>query len=450
MEEKDRSVRSVLANPAFTKLWSNQIFVQLAYNSLNFTLLLWVFKLASSNTAVSGLMLSIYLPPVIFGVFAGVFVDLFDRRKIMRIIDLLMALCFVGLIFFKDYLPTVYLFTFLVNTLAIFYLSSEASAIPIIVKKSQLLLANSLFSTTVFLSFLVGFGLSGPLISLFSIDFVFGLGALVLFMGFLSTFSMPSMRSALDDDALELKNALRKRSIQGIDRLIRTEIRKTINLIKDKPQVLTAILIISMEQAIVGVLGVLIPSFLERVVHIKATDASIVLVIPLGVGMSLGGLFIGKLGHLWPKRRIVATGTALAGLLLGLVGSGPFLNPISSRIHTVLPFFYRPSHAGALVVGSFLLGLAMVSVIVPSQTAIQEETPENTRGKVFSVLNMTMSGLALVPILVIGPLSDIIGPALIFVLIGLTVFWAGITGLYPKYNPLSGFLPKGWRTFLGN
>src|SRR5438105_10036720 len=92
---------SVTANRGFLNLWINQILVQLAYNSLNFALIIWVFRLTDSNTAVATLLFAIYLPAVIFGLFAGVLVDVADKRKIIIAIDILLAVLFFSLIFVK-------------------------------------------------------------------------------------------------------------------------------------------------------------------------------------------------------------------------------------------------------------------------------------------------------------------------------------------------------------
>ncbi len=164
MSEKS-SFTAVIANRGFLNLWINQILVQLSFNSLNFALIIWVFKLTDSNTAVSALLLAIYLPAVILGLFSGVLVDVIDRRKIIMAIDFFLSLAFLSLIFLKGSFPAVLLVTFFVNALGQFYAAAEASAIPIIVTKNQLLVANSLFSATLYSAFLVGFGLAGPLLN---------------------------------------------------------------------------------------------------------------------------------------------------------------------------------------------------------------------------------------------------------------------------------------------
>jgi len=82
---------SIIKNRGFVNLWVNQILVQLSYNCLNFGLLVWVYQLTQSSFAVSLMLFTVYLPSVIFGLFAGVFVDIIDRKKIIMIINLLLA-----------------------------------------------------------------------------------------------------------------------------------------------------------------------------------------------------------------------------------------------------------------------------------------------------------------------------------------------------------------------
>ena len=106
----------VIKNYGFRHLWFNQILVQLAYNVLNFALLIWVFQLTGSTLAVSLLMVSVYLPSLLFGMMAGIYVDIADRRKIIVIIDLLLAVSFLLFIFIKDSYPLILLNTFTLST----------------------------------------------------------------------------------------------------------------------------------------------------------------------------------------------------------------------------------------------------------------------------------------------------------------------------------------------
>lgn len=449
------SLISVLKNPGFLNLWINQILVQLSYNALNFALIIWVFKLTDSNTAVSTLLFAIYLPAVLFGLFAGVLVDVTDRRRIIQAIDLILALLFFSLIFFKDSFLAVLLIAFLINTLSQFYTPAESSAIPIIVKREQLFAANSIFSTTLYICFLLGFGLAGPLIDRFKIDFVFGLGGTLLALATFLALFFPSIVNKADAQGKRLISAIQQRNLKVIRQISLSEIKDTLKLVRGRLAVLFSILIVGGAQAVVGVLAVLIPSFFEKVLHIRATNASYVLIIPLGLGMIIGGLFLGRLGARLPKRIIVARGILLAGILFFIVGMAPISSPAIRYVYkhrlvvNPLPFIYQPPLSAILASGAFLLGVAMVSIIVPPQTVLQESTPEEDRGKVFAVLSTAMNGFSLLPVFFAGVLADIFGAMPIFIGMGGLILLLGLFGLKPDFFFEEHHLSNKLRQFLG-
>lgn len=442
---------SVIQNRGFLNLWLNQILVQLSYNALNFALIIWVFKLTDSNTAVSALLFSIYLPAVIFGLFTGVLVDLIDRRKIIMLINFFLSLLFFSLIFLKGNYPAILVVTFIVNALGQFYATAEASAIPIVAKKRELLTANSIFSATLYSCFLLGFGLAGPLITHLGINFVFGLGGILLGVAFLLALVFPSIITKPDEQGKKLIFALRRRKISDIKDIGLYEILHTMKLIKGKLSVLTSIMILAGVQMVVGVLAVLVPGFLEKSLQIKATDASYVLVIPLGLGIITGGLILGKIGQKLVRRNLVSRAIIFGGLLFFLVGIAPIISPAIRyfRHPGPVPFFYQPPLSSVLVVGSFLLGMAMVSILVPTQTVLQENTPDKDRGKVFSVLGVAMSGLSLIPVFLVGVLADLFGTTPIFIGIGTIIILTGLFGASPSLFVKKEDLSFRFREFLG-
>jgi len=298
---------SIIKNRGFLNLWLNQILVQLSYNSLNFGLLVWVYHLTQSSLAVSLMLFSVYLPSVIFGLFAGVFVDIIDRRRIIMIINLLLAVCFFSLIFLKGSFAAILLIVFLVNSLVQFYVPAESSAIPLICRRNQLLAANSLFSITLFGSFLAGFGIAGPLIGILGINFVFGFGGSLLILAFLLSFLFPPIVSQLDPMGKKLVSAIDEKNFAQILEVGIKEMRNTFNLIKGRIPVTASLFILASVQVVIAVLGALIPSFFERTLRINVTDASFILILPLGVGMVLGGVLLSRWGHIFPKRSIVST-----------------------------------------------------------------------------------------------------------------------------------------------
>lgn len=448
---KRSSSASVIKNRGFLNLWVNQILVQFSYNSLNFALIIWVFRLTDSNIAVSALLFSVYLPAVIFGLFAGVLADIIDRRKIISAIDFFMALIFFGLAFVKESYTFIILAVFFINALAQFYTPAESSALPIIVKKNQLLIANSLFSVTLYVTFLLGFALAGPLINHLGIDFVFTAGGIVLALAFVLSLAFPPITSKPSVEGRKLMKALFKKDYLVFYRAALSEIRQTIKVIRGKLVVLVSIGILGAVQMVVGILAVLVPSFLEKTLQITATDASYVLVIPLGLGMITGGLIIGQLGYKFARRRLVGWAITLAGLMFISVGLTPMLWPVIHHFSRPRPlrFFYQLPLSRILAVESFVMGLSMVSIVAPSQTVLQENTPEHNRGKTFAVLGVVMAGLTLIPVLLAGLLADIFGSRTVFLAVGSVVILIGLMALKPSLFFAEHQLSFRLRQFLG-
>jgi len=401
--------------------------------------------------AVAAVLLAVYLPAVLFGLFSGVLVDITDRRKIIMTIDLLLSVAIFMLIPLKMSLPAILLITFFINALVQFYGTAEISAIPLIVHKNQLVLANAIFATTLYTSFLLGFGLAGPLINYLGIDFVFELGGLFLIMAFLLSLVFPSIRGALDTQSKTLILAFRKNDYSKFYEIGLKEIGETLRLIKGKLPVLSAIAILAGVQVVVGIIAVLAPGFLEKSLRINATDASYVIVMPLGFGIVAGGVFLGRLGNKLIRRTVIAKAILFAGLLFFLEGISPVISPAISHLPRPkpLPFVTQPPLSVVLTVGSFLLGIALVSILVPSQTVLQENTPEEDRGKVFAVLGVAMSGLSLVPVLLSGLLADIFGTTPIFIGLGSVIMLIGLFGLKPSWFFRKKSLPLHVREFLG-
>ena len=56
-----------------------------------------------------------------------------------------------------------------------------------------------------------------------------------------------------------------------------------------------------------------------------------------------------------------------------------------------------------VVLIALLAGMAYAFVAIPSQTQLQEEIPEDVRGRVFGILNMLVSVASFAPIIIVGP-----------------------------------------------
>jgi MFS family permease len=435
------NISSILKNRGFLNLWINQILVQLAYNCLNFALLVWVYKLTGSSAAVSLMLFAAYLPSAVFGFFSGVLVDISDRRIIIRYINLLLALSILSLVFLKGSLFAVLGIVFLVNSLVQFYLPAEASSIPLICKRKELYPANSLFSITLFGSFLAGFGIAGPLINIWGINYVFLLGAGFLFSAFFLSFFFPPIKSPLGVLGRKLVAALENKNLSEISEVGIKEMKNTFALIRGRVAVMVSLFILASVQVIIAILGALIPSFFENILKTNSANASYILVLPLGIGMVLGGILLSRFGYLKSKRSLVSSGITVAGTLFLLAGFIPLFLGGEDKAGSSL--------IAAFIAGSFLLGLSMVAVVVPSQTALQEYSPDKDRGKVYAALSVLMAVLTLIPVLTVGVLADIFGTLPITIFMGGFIAMLGVLAFKPDIYFSKRQLPFKVREFLG-
>ena len=445
----------VIKEGGFRSLWINQVLLQIAYNALNFSLLIWVFSLTNSNLAVAMLMLSILLPAILFGIFSGVLVDISDRRKVILLVDAGLVVVFLLFLISKDTYAILLTLSFILNSIYQFFIPAEGSSIPLLVKKEHLLLANSLFQTTLFGALLIGYSLAGPVINFFSINTVFIIGAALSFLGFLVSQKLPPIVSSNGAEEKKLAQALIPLSFKRSWQLTKKQILQTVNFIRGKLAIAVAIGVLAGVQGVVGTLAVLVPAYMERVMHIPATDASYIMMLPLGLGMVIGAFLVGKFGQGLPKRALVTRGIIYAGLVLVLIGMAPIIGreyqtlDLGEKILRKRPFFHAPSLSTFLAFFAFLLGVFTVIVIIPAQTVLQESTPARLRGKIFAVLAVFMAGFASLPVIIAGGLADFFGVIPVMVGLGLVIILIGLLGYKPASFLAEGHLPYKLREFLG-
>ena len=138
--------RSVLAIPAFRKLWR-----AMAFSSFGD----WLGLLASTalaqqlaggdyakaNFAIAGVFIVRLLPAEILGPFAGVIADKFDRRKLMVICDILRFSLYLSIPIVGNYF-WLYTASILVEIVTLFWSPAKEASVPNLVPKSKLESAN--------------------------------------------------------------------------------------------------------------------------------------------------------------------------------------------------------------------------------------------------------------------------------------------------------------------
>ena len=411
---KDNLILKTLRIRPFLFLIASEFFSQFSMNLFFFALLIVVFSVANSNTAVSGVVIAFTLPALIFGVLAGVFVDRWNKKNVLIWTNLLRALIVLPLALFFKSLGVVYIATFGVAMVTQFFIPAETPIIPLLVRKELLLSANALFGMGIYASIFLAYALSGPILLMFGqINIFIFLTALFLIAGIFASL-IKVQRSKVEPKRLE-KNEV----ALGF----KDEIKIVLSLISKTKKLSHALFSLTVVQILIYVLAAIGPGYAEHVLRIKVESFPILFVTPAIIGLALGALVIGSFMHKHPRESLTKFGLLLMGVSILLLpyGSRVESGQIVHLINIYLPHFLRINMIHIMVVLAFILGIATSFVFVPANTVLQEETSDQARGKVYGVLNSLIGIMSIIPVVLVGGLADLIGVKAVITGTGLVV-----------------------------
>ena len=299
-------------NRSFLFLWLAQIFSQLSISILNFVLAISIYTETKSNFAVSILLVAYGLPAFLFSIVSGVFVDRFDRKKTMAFVNLSRAFfLFVFLFFPSNILSITILLAFIMSALTQFFFPAEGATIPNIVKKKDLILANSLYTTTYFISQVLGYLFAGPLFKAVSYKGVLFILFVLFFLAALFIWIMGGKTFTILDLWRGFVNKLKpKRTIIG-------DVKKDLNsawvYLKSVPALLNVLIILGVSQIVTYMFVSLMPGFGFEVLGIETSDVSLVLMGPAVLGVGVGAFLVHKLSKKFNSDNLIN---------IGILGSG--------------------------------------------------------------------------------------------------------------------------------
>jgi MFS family permease len=425
------SAIDVFRNRPFLLLWLAQAATQIGGNMVIFGLTVIISKSTGSTTAVSALILTFLLPAVLFSALAGVFVDRLDRRLVLVFTNVLRGLAFLAMFFVGTNLALIYLLNITVSTITVFFAPAEAAMIPKVVPRSQLLPANGIFTLTLNAAFALGFTLVGPLIVK-----IFGAPALIVVVAalyfvaaaFCSTLP-PAPPASTVVGPVGARG--RVREAENAVGSVLTQLGEGLSYIRKHREIRWSLIYLGIAASLVGVLGVLGPNFAQKTLGLGPEDF-VVVVLPLGVGIVMGILLLNAYGRLIPRRRVIEGGLVALGIFLAAMAlSGrisSFLGNTATR--TGVDLSLLTSLLSIVVAVAFFAGVAYAAVAIPAQTQLQEDLPEDVRGRVFGVLNMLVSVASFLPILIVGPIADLLGTTIVLVIVAILIVASGIASIY--------------------
>jgi MFS family permease len=411
----------VLAIPSFSFLLVSESFSQIAVNLMNFILLIVVFNITGSSTAVAGVVLSFMIPPLLFGILAGVYVDRLNKRNVLIATNILRALFTIPLFFFYQSIVPVYVFSFLVTTVTQFYIPAETPVIPLLVKKELLLPANALFSVIIFGSILIAYAISGPVVLVVGEKNIF----VILTVLFLAS----SLFAAL------IRIHKKDQTIKAVEKIgLFKDAKNAFAIIIKTKKIYRALFLMTFLQVLILMIAVIGPGYAKDVLHIKVEAFSVLFVIPAVSGMAVGAFLIGNFLHTKPKSVITKIGLFIMGVTLLLF---PYGSKVASRelvqtLNTSLPNLFEVNIIHIMVVLAFILGFSFALVFIPSNTIIQEETTDEFRGKVYGTLNTLVGACAIIPVLAVGSFADIFGVGKVLTGMGIAILVIAFIRLIEK------------------
>lgn len=409
----DSGFSALIKNRPFLTLWIGQLLSQVA-DKIFFILLIdlldnYYAAPGMENSMRSILMVAFTLPAILFGSAGGIFVDRFPKKGVLVGSDAVRGLLTLAIPWLPRQFLILLILTFIISTVTQFFAPAEQAAIPLLVRRENLLAANSLFTTTMMGALIVGFIVGEPLLSLaktWGKDY----GQEILVGGLY-------LLSAVLMQIIPFKE--KKATAAGLEAFHPwSDLKAGLRYLKKDRLVWNAMLQLTVLYSVFAALTVL--SFdLAAELGLKSTQFSFLLAAA-GVGMVLGAGVLGHWGDRFHQNPLPLIGFLSMAFVLG----------VFSFVHSLW-----------LGLGlSAFLGLGASLIGVPMQTLIQQQTPPEMHGKVFGFQNNIVNIALSLPLAITGPLTDaasnVVGSdsgGLRVVLVGMSVT-VGLVGTWTWNN----------------
>lgn len=407
------SFREVLFKKNFFSLWASQIISEFGDRLNQMALLALVYsKSPGSVVAVAKLFFFIVVPVFVIGPLAGVYVDRWDRKRVMIIADLFRGLLVLVIPVFiaLDMMVPIYIAVFLMFSATRFFLPSKLAIIPSIVPEDKLMVANSLSNSTRMIATVVGFAAAGFIVKWVGHIWGFYLDSVSYFISaaLLAVITpkerLKAVREELHMTREIIGESIRKNVwgeiVEGFGHMVK----------KDRMKVVTSVLFLLMAGA--GSIFCVVIVFIQEAFGSVTKDLGMFGIF-LGAGLFLGTVVYGKAGNNWPKIRT---------MLAGFVMSGAFITLFALYAGADPTFII----GGVLIA---LVGAAAAPIFTCSNTLIHTIVPDDMHGKVFSSVEAVMHLAFLVFMFLTAFLSRHIANRDILLASGIIFAVIGLAGL---------------------
>jgi MFS family permease len=395
------SMFSVFRNRRFALLWTAQLVSTIGSSLTDLAAAIFVYRVTNSALNVGITLMVTAVPTLFVGLFAGVFVDRFDRKRILQASDLLRGLLVVTIPFLvvpNSDILVLYVILFLAAIVRQFFDPAWESVLPEIATEEELAGANSFLSISSFGSTAIGFGAAGVLAQV-DIRLPFFIDAATFVFSFLcvSLVRVPKHAEGAADEGTSVA-------------VVFANLREGVRTLWALP-VVRSLLIAGLPMFLsFGFWNVLLLPMAIRVLN--GTEAQYGLQEGLtSVGFAAAALLMAKIFDRLPE---------VEWMVVSVVGMGVF----------GIGYGLSPNMNIAIVM-VMITGFLNAPSSIARRTLMQRSIPRATRGRVFSAFFVTRDVVFLVGMAGAG-LADLLDVRLLVISASVILIGAGVLhGLLP-------------------
>ena len=401
---RDNDILRVLRIRPFLFMMLSEFFSQLAFNMQHFVLIFIIYNVTHSNTAVSGMILSFMIPAVLFSVVTGIYVDRWNKKKVLLYTHLIRATLLLPFLIPSLHLGLIYALTFVIAVVAQFSMPAESSIIPQLVPKKLIISANAVFAFSLYGSIIIGYVFSGPMLLWLGKTHTI---AFLISLFLISAVFITTIKVANKKKEIMARSLFPTSSYFSVVR----EAREIFTFLRKVRKVMHALLMLTIAQAVIFMFAVLAPGYVTTILEAPLESLSWILIAPAGLGLGLGAFMLGSIGKKFKHKWISAVGFMVVGIVFILL---PFASRVASygfiqNLNYHLPQIIHVNILHIIVVLAFIIGFAISLVFIPSNATVQIETSEKMRGRMYGLLSSLIGAVSFLPVVLAGGLADLLG-----------------------------------------
>jgi MFS family permease len=403
--------RRLFANKSFTALWLGQTISFVGDYFYWLAVPIMVERLTGSALMVGLSVITTALPMLFLGPVAGVFVDRWDRKRMMIAADVLRALLVLPCLLVRtpDQVWIYYIVGFLMSCVSRFFFPAQNATLPLIVQdKDDLLAANGLMQTIQTAGLLAGPALAGFAIGLWGeqVAFIIDSASFLVSAAAILTMTVPHTTRG--------RQAVGGQAAGGQVAAVWAEMREGVTYLFGNRTMVGVLVCMAVVQLGLGAINVLWVPFLQRTFGVDATGLGIV-DSAQGAGMVVSGLALGLVASRLNRTTMIGWAIIAAGLFIAGMGLAPAF--------------------GYVIALSFAVGLPLIPAQSGMMTMMQLAVPDLKRGRVGSAMNALTTAAGLVSMGIAAALGEVVGLRTMYAIAGLITMSAGVVGLFVLREP---------------